>query len=71
MNFKANISVKSNNKIRERILWIQKDDIIEALSVVSKVKAIKLNYIKTITWDEYIRGVSGKSKSQSRRAILN
>jgi hypothetical protein len=55
--FKANVMV-GTKRLRERILWIRQDDIIEALAVTRKVKARKLNYIKEVSNKEYLAGVA-------------
>jgi hypothetical protein len=57
-NYKANVIVKKGKKEQERILWIRRDHIVDALNVTHKVKAIKINYIHQISEEEYIRGVA-------------
>ena len=57
-NYKANVIVKKGKKEEERILWIRKDHIVDALSVTHKVKAIKINYIHQVSEEEYMRGVA-------------
>ena len=57
-NYKANVIVKKGKKEEERILWIRKDHIVDALSVTHKVKAIKINYIQQISEEEYMKGVA-------------
>jgi len=57
-NYKANVIVKKGKKEQERILWIRRDHILDALNVTHKVKAIKINYIHQVTDEEYLRGVA-------------
>ena len=57
-NYKANVIVKKGKKEEERILWIRRDHIVDALSVTHKVKAIKINYIHQVSEEEYLKGVA-------------
>jgi hypothetical protein len=57
-NYKANVIIKKGKKEEERILWIRRDHIVDALNVTHKVKAIKINYIQQISEEEYMRGVA-------------
>jgi hypothetical protein len=57
-NYKANVIVKKGKKEEERILWIRREHIVDALSVTHKVRAIKVNYITQVTEEEYMKGVA-------------
>lgn len=65
-NFKANTTVRvfdrkcKRNREMERIIWIRADDILEALNIVKKTRPFKLNYLTSITKEEYLKGVSSQ-----------
>lgn len=59
--FKATINVKTRKSWYERIMFIRSEDIIGAMVVTKKVRGSSLNLLKTITYEEYMKGVKSKA----------
>ena len=59
--FKATINVKTRKSWYERVMFIRSEDIIGAMVVTKKVKGSSLQFLKTITYEEYMKGVKAKA----------
>ena len=64
MYFKARINViNAKKQVDERVLFLNKHSILEAMSTTRKIRGSKINLIVPITREEYEKGIDKKYKN--------